>query len=815
MKKIIALSISIILVLMTALPASALSRLPADELAVINFRNYYEYKTDGKKVKNISVNYIPASETSDCYLIKFTSEDAEENEYYNTFGKGNSYYESSAVTNLLYPSGYAVCKGSNMYTGYVLEQKDNKIYSEFRNGGEWTDNDFMSLPIACANYPDLADALVEMEENIGIVPEEETPSEETKALKEQFGKYLDELGNYHYDNNAEEWFHCEKLSDFGDIKLILGYSYYEYELVYYDDIGNWYFYSPREHLPYELGLYVMRDNTFYPLNKAYKTGVIDDELLDKICEYLIDSGYCEKEHLEIYKFPEIPPMTPTADHEKVVLTDDEALNHYLYLNQHAHNPIARQIGNAGNYALVLVNNKGGDYPETKTIGNYIIKKTKGFYYLLVCDRKEAYNYATAVKEGIVTMKEIYEGFDNDKYSFAFNIDKFEYAVDTPGFLNTLNNFFRRSGADISVTADNVQKYVNIYSDEDGKVVFSVADEYEFLRKEIIDGYYFPSYASPQKNSRLNNRVYTEEKIYTLNSAISLGLYTAEELAQIIPDARKVLPIDTSKKPEKVTLDDAEAYALVRNDYHLTPDKATVTQIGNAGNYAILLVQSDITYGLVKNPDNIFEQDGYRMTESKENRFLCDLKITDYEHVYTLRNAVENGIVTMDEVYAGYDNEKYAHICTIEKLPEPQAVLSAKMVSLKAGKAKKITVLNGTVNNWKSSDKTVATVKNGKVTALRKGNATITATLTNGEKLTAKVKVTSNPKLNKTTKKLKVKGKFTLKVNGKAGTTKFKSNKPKIAAVTKNGVVKAKKKGTAKITVTTNGGVKLKCTVTVK
>ena len=582
-------------------------------------------------------------------------------------------------------------------------------------------------------------------------------------------------------------------------------------------MGDWFFQKSDEHLPYALGLYIVRDNTFYPLNEAYKTGLINDELLDEIGEFLIDSEYSEKQHLTVHKFPEIPPMAPTDDPEKTVLTDDEALKLYKTLNDTgAHKLIARQIGNAGNYALVLVNNKNGyDFPSTSVVGSYRVKRLTGFYRLLVCDRENAYYYDDAVKKGIVTMDEVYEGFDDEKYSFAYNMENFVYAVETTEFLSAINRFFKQVQVDTRVTAEDVRDYINVYSDKDGKVVFSVAEEYEFARKEVIDGYYFPSYSSNQKNSRFNNRVYADGNIYTLNSAISIGLYTVEELARIIPDSRKIYPIDTSNKPEKVTLDDAEAYALVYNDFRFTPDKATVTQIGNAGNYAILSVESDVTYGLIKNPDNIYELDGYRITEPKENRFFCDLKIVDYEHVYTLRSAVEKGVVTMDEVYAGYDNKKYAHICTIEKLPEPQAVLSARRMSLKAGKAKKITVLNGTVNNWKSSDKKVAAVKNGKVTALRKGSATITATLANGEKLTAKVNVTSDPKLNKTTKKLKVKGKFALTVKGKAGTTTFKSNKPKVVTVTKKGVVKAKKTGTAKITVTTNGGVKLKSKITVR
>ncbi len=221
-------------------------------------------------------------------------------------------------------------------------------------------------------------------------------------------------------------------------------------------------------------------------------------------------------------------------------------------------------------------------------------------------------------------------------------------------------------------------------------------------------------------------------------------------------------------------------------------------------------------------DYIFE---YEWGSIPKNTFRDASKWTDddfmsVEKACSLDPAIADVLVNMEE-NIGIVPEKEppttapTEPTTIEpSTPDLQAEISHKKISLKAGKTKKLTVLNGTAKSWKSSDKKVATVKNGKITALKKGNAIITATLKNGKKLTAKVKVTSNPKLNKTKKKLKVKSKFTLKVNGRVGKTKFTSNKPKIATVTKKGVVKAKKKGTAKITVTTNGGVKLKCKITV-
>lgn len=109
--------------------------------------------------------------------------------------------------------------------------------------------------------------------------------------------------------------------------------------------------------------------------------------------------------------------------------------------------------------------------------------------------------------------------------------------------------------------------------------------------------------------------------------------------------------------------------------------------------------------------------------------------------------------------------------------------------------------------YSSSSKSIAKVSSkGKVTAVKKGKATITVK-NNGVKKTFKVTV-KNPKLNKTSITLKKKQTFTIKITGKNGKQKFKSSNTKVASVTKKGKVTAKNKGKATITVTTNGSVKL-------
>lgn len=128
--------------------------------------------------------------------------------------------------------------------------------------------------------------------------------------------------------------------------------------------------------------------------------------------------------------------------------------------------------------------------------------------------------------------------------------------------------------------------------------------------------------------------------------------------------------------------------------------------------------------------------------------------------------------------------------------------------------------------FKSSNDKVAAVdqKTGVVTAKKAGSAMITATAPSGAKATCKVTVKTVPNkitLNKKSVTLKLKKKQTFQINVKLpkGTVcskfKYKSNKPKIAAVSKSGEVTPKKKGTAKITVTAANNSKAKATITVK
>lgn len=133
-----------------------------------------------------------------------------------------------------------------------------------------------------------------------------------------------------------------------------------------------------------------------------------------------------------------------------------------------------------------------------------------------------------------------------------------------------------------------------------------------------------------------------------------------------------------------------------------------------------------------------------------------------------------------------------------------------------------------VKSYKSSNKKIFTVdKKGKITAKNKsGTAKLTVTLASGKKATAKVKVqkgtvkTTKLTVNTSSLVLLKGGTYTLKTTRAPLTTQqkvtYSSSNKKVATVSSKGVITAKKKGTAKITVKSGSKKKtVKVTVQIK
>ncbi|MCR5122393.1 MAG: PASTA domain-containing protein [Ruminococcus sp.] len=126
--------------------------------------------------------------------------------------------------------------------------------------------------------------------------------------------------------------------------------------------------------------------------------------------------------------------------------------------------------------------------------------------------------------------------------------------------------------------------------------------------------------------------------------------------------------------------------------------------------------------------------------------------------------------------------------------------------------------------WKSSDTSVVTVSDGKVTPVKAGNATITAETVNG--LKASCAVTVMPlyptaiKLNITSKEIYQGEHFQLEAtlggdNAKNNKVKWTSSDQKVAYVFSDGRVEGLEPGKATITAETQHGEKAVCKVTVK
>lgn len=159
-------------------------------------------------------------------------------------------------------------------------------------------------------------------------------------------------------------------------------------------------------------------------------------------------------------------------------------------------------------------------------------------------------------------------------------------------------------------------------------------------------------------------------------------------------------------------------------------------------------------------------------------------------------------------------------------------LSASKLPLQLKKSTKVLKVakmaeGDAVVKWSSSKPGVVFVnkKTGALKAKKTGKATITVTMKSGA--TAACKVTVQKKAVKI-KKLTLSKKNVVLKKGKTYVLKaaktpltslekvtYKSSDKKVAAVSAKGVIKAKKKGTATITVKSPGGVKKTCKVTVK
>ena len=190
---------------------------------------------------------------------------------------------------------------------------------------------------------------------------------------------------------------------------------------------------------------------------------------------------------------------------------------------------------------------------------------------------------------------------------------------------------------------------------------------------------------------------------------------------------------------------------------------------------------------------------------------------EFLYWYTL---TEDGEVKLEDFYPDDDDYEisfYAKWDNDESGDIPE--LNKTSLSLKAGAAYTLRVKNGKAQRWFSSDTKVAAVKNGKVTALKKGSAKIYVIINDLFHLVCKVKVTTSPKLSKSSVTVRKGKTVKVKITGKAAAVKNVYTKTKYAKVVskttaKTIKVKGLKKGKTTLKIKVNG-VALKLKVKVK
>ncbi len=142
----------------------------------------------------------------------------------------------------------------------------------------------------------------------------------------------------------------------------------------------------------------------------------------------------------------------------------------------------------------------------------------------------------------------------------------------------------------------------------------------------------------------------------------------------------------------------------------------------------------------------------------------------------------------------------------------ETVNLSKQITLKHGKVTSLT--------YRSMNPEIATVSNdGYVTAVKTGKTGISVSAPNGltqsvsivvKKAPVSIKVSPKKKTLHLTDQMQIKARLS---KGSVGAVTFKSSKPKIISVTKDGVVTALKKGKAVITAKTYNGLEAACEIT--
>ena len=422
------------------------------------------------------------------------------------------------------------------------------------------------------------------------------------------------------------------------------------------------------------------------------------------------------------------------------------------------------------------------------------------------------------------------------------------------FCDAINNYIINLGigADYGFTLDRDGKYVNlftvdyinsensevkVYDENADYVLFNIKGKNQSSKTILLGEYSFTTEYYFHHTNKTGYCLYKDDKIYSINDAVDKGMIDVATLVKKLPNSTKV---DTS------ALSYSKEFCDAVNKYI---DDSGLTSYYFPGGEVGFNV-SDIHYGNTVTIYNetadyiIFGIDGVMDAESKElignyefnhnNMYSaynpCGYCVYKDNKVYSIKSAVDSKIIDVETLAKAIPNTTKIEEPTKPTEPtKPQPTkpvvktpkISATKVTLKSAQTKILKVTNGTVKTWSTSSKKIATVSKGKVVALTKGRVRITATLTNGKKLTCYVTVTTSPKLSRTTLNLKKGKTATVKLTGKVANINNKYyNYSKVAKIVSKAnatsiKVKALKKGTTTLKIRVNGVNVLRLKVKVK
>lgn len=410
------------------------------------------------------------------------------------------------------------------------------------------------------------------------------------------------------------------------------------------------------------------------------------------------------------------------------------------------------------------------------------------------------------------------------------------------FCDAINNYIISLGigADYGFALDRDGKYENlftvdyinsensevkVYDENADYVLFNIRGKNQTSQTILLGDYSFTTDYYFHHTNKTGYCLYKDGKIYSISDAVDKGMIDVATLVEKLPNSTKV---DTSG------LSYSKEFCDAVNKYI---DDSGLTSYyffdGEAG-----FNVSDINYGNTVTIYNetaeyiIFGIDGVMNANSKEiignyefnhnNMYSaynpCGYCVYKDGKVYSIKSAVDSKIIDVETLAKAIPNTTKIEEQTKPVVKTPK--ISATKVNLKSAQTRTLKVTNGKVKTWSTSSKKIATVSKGKVVALTKGKVRITATLTNGKKLTCNVTVTTSPKLSRTTLNLKKGKTATVKLTGKVANINNKYYNTKVAKIVSKAnatsiKVKALKKGTTTLKIRVNGVNVLRLKVKVK